>query len=187
MASTLKIDTVTTPDGTGNITFNRPINATQGGVGKILQIQYTTNTTYTAASDTAFPFDDTIPTISEGTNAGINVTITPANASNKLLIQGNFSGAHSGSGDLNSGLFITGTTDALVAWKTEADNSTGNHFDQIHIFHVMAAGTTSAIEFQFRVGPPSGGGTLYINGGQSTGRKYGGASTCIMSVTEISA
>ena len=64
MASTLKIDTVTTPDGTGNITFNRPIVADGSNLtnlpasGKILQVvsankSDTASTTSTSFTDIA--------------------------------------------------------------------------------------------------------------------------------------
>ena len=36
MASTIKIDTVTTPDGTGNITFSRPIVGDGSGLTNVL-------------------------------------------------------------------------------------------------------------------------------------------------------
>ncbi len=75
MASTLKIDTVTTPDGTGNITFNRPINAAQGGVGVVLQVLQTTKT------DTATSTNTSYTDIS-----GLSQAITPSATNSKVLV-----------------------------------------------------------------------------------------------------
>jgi len=73
MASTLKIDTVTTPDGTGNITFSRPI-VSAGGTGKVLQVVSTTKTD--------------VATASTGWNdiTGMSVSITPSATSSKIFV-----------------------------------------------------------------------------------------------------
>ena len=157
-----------------------------GGGGLVLQMRYTVNSAYSATTGIALPFDNSIPQISQGTSAAIDVAITPAHASNILVIQGTVNAAHSASGDMNSALFQDSTAGALAAWKIESSYATGNHFDVNHIFYVMAAGTTSATTFRVRMGPPSGTGTMYINGGQSSGRKYGGVSRTILTVTELS-
>ncbi len=199
--SELKVNKITPATGTAftfgdsGDTFSIPSGATFanngtatgfGAGGKVLQIQYTINSTYSATTNVVIPFDDTIPQSSEGTTAGVDVAITPANASNILLIQGSICAAHGASGDMNSALFQDSTANALAAWKIESDNQAGNHFDVTHIFYVMLAGTTSATTFKVHVGPPADNGTTYINGGQSSGRKYGGVSRSILSVMELS-
>ncbi len=81
MASTLKIDTVTTPDGTGNITFSRPIVADGSNLtnlpasGKILQVVSATKTDTASNSNTSFT-DIT----------GLSVSITPSATSSKVLV-----------------------------------------------------------------------------------------------------
>ena len=93
MASTLKIDTVTTPDGTGNITFSRPIVADVSNVtgtlpaidgsnltnlpggGKILQV-VATEITATVTMTSSSYIDLT----------GMTVDITPTAASSKILV-----------------------------------------------------------------------------------------------------
>ena len=77
MASTLKIDTVTTPDGTGNITFSRPITTASGaGAGKIVQVVHgSLNTQYTRPS-----MDDSYVSV------GLSASITPTSSSNHVLV-----------------------------------------------------------------------------------------------------
>ena len=79
MASTLKIDTVTTPDGAGNITFSRPIvgdgsNLTGISGGKVLQVVSTTKTD--------------VATASTGWNdiTGMSISITPSATSSKIFV-----------------------------------------------------------------------------------------------------
>ena len=87
MASTLKIDTVTTPDGTGNITFSRPIVADGSnltnlpGGGKVLQVVQDVLTSKWSTSSTSFT-----PVV------GLSVSITPASTS-KVLVLGTLTGA----------------------------------------------------------------------------------------------
>lgn len=81
MASTLKIDTVTTPDGAGNITFSRPIvgdgsNLTGISGGKCLQVVQTVIDARTSAAVTSWT-----------DISGFAVTTgTLASSSSKLLI-----------------------------------------------------------------------------------------------------
>ena len=79
MTSTLKIDTVTTLDGTGNITFSRPIagdGSNLTGVGKILQVVSVTKTDVFSATNGVTWVDVT----------GLSVAITPSATSSKILV-----------------------------------------------------------------------------------------------------
>ncbi len=112
MASTLKIDTVTTPDGTGNITFNRPINAAQGGVGKILQVAQTHVTAISSQSVSA-------NTITNITN--LNVAITPSATSSKILVKVRWMGDGS-NGDINDGMWGINRDSTAVGSPAAADS-----------------------------------------------------------------
>jgi hypothetical protein len=174
-------DTFTVPSGASIVNSG---TATGFGAASVcVQVQYATNNTYSTATGVALPVDDTIPQAAEGNDCGIDVAITPDSASNILVIEGIVLAAHSGSGDMQVALFQD-SAQAIWASKIESSNTTGNQYDQQKIFHVMLAGTTSATTFKVRTGPPSSGGTTYINGGQASGRKMGGVSICSLVIRE---
>lgn len=175
-------DTFTIPSGATIVNSGTATNF--GSASVCVQVKYTVNQTYSTATGIPFALDDSIPQISEGNTCNVDTTITPTSASNILVIQGQMNGASSVSGDINYALFQDTTANALWAGKVESSNATPNHFDAFPLTYVMLAGTTSATTFKVHFGPPSGTGTMYINGGQSSGRKYGGVSACVLTVTE---
>ena len=152
--------------------------------GKALQIKYTVNSTYSSATNVPMPYDDTIPEITDGITAGVDTAITASSASNILVIQGIINGATNSSGDMSYALFQDSTTKALAAWKHESNNDTVIHYDVFPFIHVMLAGTTSETTFRVRLGAPSGTSTTYVNGGQASGRNFGGVARSILTVTE---
>ena len=152
--------------------------------GKALQIKYTVNSTYSSATNVPMPYDDTIPEITDGITAGVDTAIPASSASNILVIQGIINGATNSSGDMSYALFQDSTTNALAAWKHESNNDTVNHYDVFPFIHVMLAGTTSETTFRVRLGAPSGTSTTYVNGGQASGRNFGGVARSILTVTE---
>jgi len=174
-------DTFTVPSGATIVNSGTATNF--GSASVCVQAKYATNNTYSSATGVAIPMDDTIPQAAEGHDCGIDVAITPDSASNILVIEGIVLAAHSGSGDMQVAL-LQDSAQAIWASKIESSNSAGNQYDQQKIFHVMLAGTTSATTFKVRTGPPAAGGTTYINGGNSSGRKMGGVSVCSLVVRE---
>jgi hypothetical protein len=154
------------------------------GGGKCLQIKYANNNTYSSHSSITTPsFDDTIPQSSEGVDVGVDVTITPSSASNILVLEASVSCSHSGSGEESAFILQDSGTDAIAATKVEGENASGGQHDTIICRHTMLAGTTSATTFKVRCGSPING-TLYLNGGQSSGRKFGGVMYNSLVVTE---
>jgi len=152
--------------------------AAAGGGGKLLQRVVTSSTTQSSTT-TSIPGDDTIPQNTEGAEY-ITVSITPGNASNRLLIT--FIGSLSSS--LSAGniyaLFQDSTADALAANRSAGVTSSS---DSVCLRYEMAAGTTSATTFKIRYGP-EGSGTAYIN--QTNGADtLGGTSTCTLVVEEV--
>ena len=184
MASTLKIDTVTTPDGTGDITFNRPINAAQGGVGKVLQCVQTLYTTQT--SSTAGDFDmrrTSIPTNSDGAEM-FTVSITPTATDSTLLVHVLCKVAPGS--DANRGcimLFQDSITNALDI-ATEMGQSGGDMYN-LALQYKKTSGTTSSTTFKVRMAPHTGE-TMYINRGNSA-TIAGGIMTSSIVVWEIGA
>jgi hypothetical protein len=162
MASTLKIDTVTTPDGTGNITFSRPIVADGSNLtnlpasGKILQCSSVTKKdvyTSTATSWTDVP--------------DLVISITPASTGNKFLITAHLHGANAtanvaslyritvdgtevGIGDaggsnrarVNISDMVTSVSDAMASSSCQfLYTTTGSSAHSIKVQHSVSSGT----------------------------------------------
>lgn len=176
-ASTGAIEEITVGNG---LSLSGGNLAVSGGV--VQRVEGTPYTTYNSTS-TTIPTDDTIPQNTEGAEWA-TVTITPKNASNRLVIEAFFSLVTTGTSTATAcfALFQDSTANALAA--TGATQTTGGYISNAYVKHEMAAGTTSATTFKVRAGASSG--NLYVNGGTSA-RTYGGIASVRISVTEISA
>ena len=161
-----------------------PAFETVAAGGKCLQIKYALNNTYSATGSVTTPaFDDSIPQNNEGIDVGVNVAITPGHASNILVLEASVSCSHSASGEESAFILQDSTANAIAATKVEGENASGGQHDTIICRHVMLAGTTSETTFKVRAGSPING-TFYLNGGQSSGRKFGGVMYSSLVVTE---
>lgn len=151
--------------------------------GKGIEIQSVrTDDGEVATGTTVLPTDDTIPQNTEG-DEFMTVSITPNNASNKLIIEVQASLSNSVSGnDMVMALFQDSTANALTA-ITEA-LSTGNGQGHLNIKYEMTAGTISLTTFKMRAGTSSG--TTTFNGAGGT-RRMGGVMNSYIKVTEIGA
>jgi len=148
---------------------------------KIVQIVEGTPYTTWATTTTAIPNDDTIPQNTEGSEY-VTVTITPKSASNRLVIEACASALSvDGVRTVTGAIYQDSTTNALAA--AQITIAAVNYMAPLSVRHEMAAGTTSATTFKFRLGP-SAGGTASINGATS-GRTLGGVNSVRISVTEI--
>ena len=166
-------DTFTVPSGA---TIVNSGTATGFGGGKVLQIVYNKQTGIVSGSGT-FPIDDTIPQISEGNSASMDLAITPSSASNKLLIQVSLAISSSSGGGCVGALFQDSTANALAcsySYLHHANYPIGT----VAFAHDMSAGTTSSTTFKVRFG--SHVGTAYMNN-EGGSRRYGG--TCTSSIT----
>lgn len=149
---------------------------------KIVQIvEGTPYTTYNNSA-TTIPYDDTIPQNNEGAE-WVTVTITPTNASNRLLIEAEISQCTSSVAEvIAAAIFQDTTADALRVSAEYAP--AGSTSLSLRVSHEMAAGTTSATTFKLRAG--SATGTIYVNG-TTAARRFGGVSAITIRVTEIKA
>ena len=145
--------------------------------------QVTTQTGETASGTTTIPYDDTIPQNTEGTEF-MTRSITPTNASNKLVIECD---AFTSVGAANQwamlALFQDSTANALATDARWMVTTGGGN--SMRIRHEMTAGTTSSTTFKVRAGPYLSG-TIYFNG-DSGGRKFGGSYTSHLTITEYAA
>ena len=146
--------------------------------GSVLQVKSTVYSTQTSGS-TTFPLDNTIPQNTEGTEL-VTLSITPSNASNRLLIVGNFIIHSSAIAACGPALFQDSTANAL----SYAIQIIGAGYGApATLVHEMAAGTTSATTFKIRVGTHSG--TWYVN--QTNANTLGGAPKSVLTIFEIAA
>jgi hypothetical protein len=204
MVSTVKVSNITTPDGTGNVTFDRPLSGSGASLtnlpaanltgtlpaldgsaltgvsaGKVLQVVHTVYTTPSTGS-TIFPLDNTVPQNTEG-DEFYSVSITPTNALNILYIE-IFVAAGRGSSITQSGvgLFQDSIAGALAVASHSSD--TGNGAIPIALKHRMVAGTTSEITFKVRAGD-SNSSNFTIN--RTNTQMYGGVWGSTITVTEV--
>ena len=140
-------------------------------------VEATTYTTYSSHT-TVISQDDTIPQNTEGEEI-ITVAITPKSAANRLRITANIPMYEITAGQAAIlALFQDSTASAVAVSILNAI------IGSVQITYEMAAGTTSSTTFKLRVGP-TGAATVYINGGSSPSRLFGGISAVRLRVDEI--
>lgn len=147
-------------------------------VGDVVQVAYA-RTGAVATTTTVMPFDDTVPQITEGAEF-LTASITPASATNKLLIEAVFNGSCSTTSYITVGLFQDATASALVAASKYGTNGS---YEQVVLSCLVDAGTTSATTIRLRAGQHTAG-TLTMNG-DGGARRLGGAMATTLTITEI--
>ena len=173
-------DTFTIPSG---CTFTNSGTATGFGGGKVLQVVHVESGSVLTHT-TVMPSDDTINTNTEGGEL-FTLAITPANASNKLIIQYIVHYSHTASNNYITGNLYQDSTSASINTITMNVIRTGTDMDSMVGWHYMTAGTTSATTFKVRAGA-NNGGTFTMNG--TNGNQYGGGTLLSgMTIWELSA
>lgn len=148
--------------------------------GKLVQY-VNSSSAAVATGTTTIPYDDTTPQNTEG-DQYLSVSITPTNASNKLLIIVNAVVAHSAAGGrLIKALFQDSTANALNAVVQGYDSA--NKPETIPLIHYMTAGTTSATTFKVRIGSDQAGTTTF--NGSSSARLMGGVMGSSITIMEL--
>lgn len=154
-------------------------NCTGYPAATVQVVEATPYATYTSTA-TVIDYDDSIPQNTEGVELQ-TVTITPASATNRLLIE--FSGVFSVSASataISVALFQDDAAPALAAvGGVHADSTETKSWV---LAHEIEAGTTSATTFKIRFGPSANTG--YVNG-TNAARRFGGVQACRLRVTEI--
>jgi len=203
MTSTLKIDTITTLDGTGNITVDRPLAGSGAGltslpaanltgalpaisgsnltgVGKVVQV-VTTQTGAVASNTGTIPHDDTIPTSGEGAEF-MTLAITPTSATNRLIITMHAMLSCSAAQNERMLCLFQDSGSAAIAVMNSRQTSQTSASTDMTVQHSMIAGTTSSTTFKMRAG--SGAGTTTFNG-TGGNREFGGANVSSITIWEI--
>lgn len=128
----------------------------------------TTHVGSVATGTTLIPNDNTIPQNTEG-DQYMSLSITPTNASSTLEVEVTFFGASSVANNLAVALFQDTSANALAVGNVTVGI---NVIGEVHISHLMTAGTTAATTFKVRAGGNNAGTTTF-NGAASTAL-YGG-------------
>ena len=148
------------------------------GVGKVLQVVYTTLTGEGTTTNT-FPLDSTTPQITEGDSL-MSLSITPSSTSSNVIIScsGNL-GSTAAGGALMVALFKNSDVDALhvqTGFRDDASYTSNYAFD-----YVENPNSTSAQTYKLRYG--SNTGTSKYNRASWTGR-WGGKMIWRMHIIE---
>lgn len=144
-------------------------------------IQVVNATPYTANADltTTIPLDDTIPTSTEG-NEILTANITPADNTNKVLINACGTAATGVTGNLFVVALFRGTTCIF----TQASNSAAAAIPEAWSFNYLDSPASAAQQtYSVKIGAA---GTLRCNG-SLTARFFGGVLACTMQLLEVNA
>ena len=152
---------------------NSAVTGAKQGAGSVIQVVQTVKTdTYASGSLS--------PHTTASSNA-IEVSITPTNASNKLMIDIVAQLSDDGGDRLQMALYQDSTANALAS--NAHYQSGGAYHANLTMKHFMTAGTTSETTFKMRAGGT--GGTTTFNG-EGGARKLGGTFASSITITEIS-
>ncbi len=152
-------------------------NALSGSVVQVVNTMVSSLSTGT----TTMPSDDTIPQNTEG-DEYMTLSITPTNASNKLLIKVVFNYESTSADSHYVALFQDSTANALAAAQ---DIRGANEEGCVCFNHYMTAGTTSATTFKVRSGNAAAGTTTF--NGEGGARRMGGVMASSITIMEIKA
>lgn len=148
--------------------------ATTAGV---LQMVSASTAAY-STSVAAIPYDDTIPTSSEG-DSYLAASISATSTTTRLIITVHVPFVLSGAATFIASLIKSGTAPALSASAvTMGSGATGILAFQ----HVVVPGSTSSFTYTVRIGV-TGGATAYLNG-DSGGRQFGGVQRAWITIVE---
>lgn len=161
-------------------TFAFTGTVTGAGGGKLLK--FASDQGANTSSSATIPQDNTVPTISEGTEV-FSIAFTPTAATSTLLIQADFQlSAGSNSQYLMWTLFEDST--CIGAWSHASPYSNNGGLASFNV--PRAASSTSARTYSVRAGCSSGtGGTVYI--GDVYSNNYGALNANYMTIQEIGA
>jgi len=150
-------------------------------VGAVLQTVYSGYTDHTPLTALISPSPSSPPSSAAGTPI-VSATITPSNASNKILVEWSWMG----SPNADSTMVWTFSQDALseVFFTSQASES-ANRARSASSYTILTAGTTDPTTIKVRMGPATAA-TWWLNG-SAAGVAFGGTSKCTLKLSEIKA
>ena len=154
-----------------------------GGSGLDLQTQFDFDNTDVELSTTSVvPNDDTKPQISEGTNLGLSVTMTPSSATHRFKISFDGWFIPSTNNTIIVSLFDGNGTDALKTYGLA--QTTAGYFLPLAFNYAYTPGDTTARTFTVRFGVTSGTGYFLRS---TSANLYGGANVATLIAEEFKA
>ena len=173
MTSVLKVDSIQTATG-------KPIVNATGSVLQVVNYQFGSMLNL---GNALFPYDDTIPQITEGGEV-MTLAITPIAATSKLIIDVlvNTSPGLSSEKQVVA-LFQDTTADALACVSEECYDSA--HMFAIPLKYFTSAASTSARTYKVRLGRTDSHSNVVTVNGYAGARKFGGVLATSITITEI--
>jgi len=173
MTSILKVDSIQTAAG-------KPIVNATGSVLQVVNYQFGS---VLNLGDVLFPYDDTIPQISEGGEV-MTLAITPTAATSKLMIDVLVNTSPTLSGEkMVVALFQDTTANAIACVSDEFYDS--GYMVAIPLMHFTDASSTSARTYKVRLGRTDSHGNPVTVNGYNGARKFGGVLATSITITEI--
>jgi len=146
----------------------------QRPVGSPVQVKSVNNTTEVTGTPTAMPFDTSIPQITEGHEAA-TLSFTPLFDDSILNIECHCPSTITTPTQVVIALFADGATDAIAAEGYDAGT-----YNQSTLRHRMVSGTTSAIDFDLRLGS-NGSSSITVNANS----QLGSLAASTITITEV--
>jgi len=146
MSAKLKVDTLETVDGTGNITVNNQLTGLTSAsmpTGSVLQVvSVTDSSTYTSTTSSSL--------VNIG---GTSISITPSSTTSKILVMSSIPGMYHGNGGAQV-IALGLKRDSTLLWKRERHgykDSTGWDTINLSSTYLDSPSTTSSITYQFQI------------------------------------
>jgi hypothetical protein len=152
----------------------------QNGVS--LQTVVSSKSTVQSLADVV-AYDNTVPQITEGEEI-LTASITPASATNKVLVEATITGTQANAGTVIFALFRGSAANAIA---TAIHSFASGYGGQCHVAFYDSPSTTSSTTYRLRGGYESGGSGFYVNGSNVGGALFGGTLISWMKLTEIKA
>ena len=155
--------------------------------GDLVKIHHHVDNAYKTGT-AAFPFNSTVPTISEG-DEYMRFVVTPVSATSTLLIDVTIQLSVSSADNVGAGLFELVSTNCLVANSHIAEGGSPRSQFQIRMIYQVASANTTARTYTVRAGQDGGNGDCFYNGSDDVTRdgKFGGNVASTITVTEYEA
>jgi len=155
------------------------LNAT----GSVLQVVNNQFGSVLNLGNARFPYDDTIPQISEGGEV-MTLAITPTAATSKLIIDVLVNTSPTLSGEkMVVALFQDTTANAIACVSDEFYDS--GYMVVIPLKHYTSASSTSARTYKVRLGRTDSSGNAVTVNGYNGSRKFGGVLATSITITEV--
>ena len=158
MASTLKVDTIQTNDGSGTIALQNQLSGMTNlslPTGSVLQVVYGSNLTQTTSTSNSY------------VSTGITATITPTSTSSKILVLTKMTARGTASTDVNTKIYKNSSAISGMA-STKYNNQASEPSDLVDTY-LDSPSTTSATTYTLHAQSSVNGQTITIKAGNTRG------------------